>query len=291
MPVVEVNGIPLYYELSGKGEDTIVFIMGLGMPGFMWEPQVMYFSKNYRVLIFDNRGVGKSGKPVGPYTTEMMADDTAGLMEKLEIERAHIVGMSMGGMIAQWMGIKYPKKTKSLVLAVTYAIADERVARHVREGAKLFGIEDGKSVRDLFFSSLRDVEWTEEMFKKIVEFLIPLLLSQQFIESRKDDLKNWMKKMFENPPTLNSFISQVMATQTHNTLDKLHTIRVPVLVISGTADKLVPLSCSRDIAQKIEGAHLIELEGAPHGMNFEREEEFNRMVEDFIKKVAKKGYK
>lgn len=286
MPLVEVNGIQIYYELHGRGDETIVFIMGLGMPGFMWEPQVRYFSKNYRVLIFDNRGIGRSGKPPGPYTTEMMADDTKGLMDKLGIERAHIVGISMGGMIAQWMGIKYPDRVSSLVLAVTYAKADEKVAEHVKEGAKLLGIGGEGRIADTFLSAMSIGEWNEETFLKISDFLIPLTLSKKFIDEHRSDLKDWMTKMLENPPTLNSFISQVMATQTHDTLDKLHLIKAPVLVITGTADRLVPPSCSREIANRIKGARLVELEGAPHGINIERDEEFNKIVEDFIKEFS-----
>lgn len=283
MAFAKLDNINLYYEEKGEG-DAILFIMGLGMPGFAWEPQVEYFSRKYRSIIFDNRGVGKSDKPPGPYTTRQMAEDAFELLNYLGIKSAHIVGISMGGMIAQQMTLNYPDMVKSATFCATYAKPDENVRKHVQEGAEKLGIslkfEDLSSVFPLL-SQMND----SDTIKRLVDFLLPLTLSRGFIEKSRDMLDGWLKRMMENPPTINSFISQVIATQTHDTLDELKNINCPVLVLTGTEDLLVPPVCSKIISQNISKAKLLEIPGGPHGINIECAEEFNSAVEDFINSV------
>lgn len=96
MPSAKVNGISIDYKVEGQGE-PLVMIMGLGGARSSWRSQTGFFKKYYRTVTFDNRGVGKSDKPAGPYTIRMMADDTIGLMDHLSIEKAHVLGVSMGG--------------------------------------------------------------------------------------------------------------------------------------------------------------------------------------------------
>ncbi|MEX0998454.1 MAG: alpha/beta fold hydrolase, partial [Thermodesulfobacteriota bacterium] len=124
MPYAQVNGVKLYYEVHGEG-DPVILICGLGSQLQSWATQVPIYSKHFKVIVFDNRGSGKSDKPEEKYLTSDMADDTAALMEELGIESAHIVGKSMGGMIAQWLAIKYPKKVQKLVLGCSSASRDE----------------------------------------------------------------------------------------------------------------------------------------------------------------------
>ena len=114
MPTVRVGDINMYYEIHGKGE-PLLLIMGLGSDLTSWIFQIPEFSKKYRVIAFDNRGVGRSDAPDVPYSTAMMADDTTGLLDALGIERAHILGLSMGGFIAQELALKYPQRVKSLI--------------------------------------------------------------------------------------------------------------------------------------------------------------------------------
>src|SRR5512137_1250660 len=107
MPKVKVNGVTLDYEVEGQG-DPLIMIIGLGSDQSNWRLQKGQFNKLFRVITFDNRGAGKSDKPPGPYSIKMMADDTIGLMDYLRIDKAHILGVSMGGMIAQEIAINYP---------------------------------------------------------------------------------------------------------------------------------------------------------------------------------------
>src|SRR6266568_7136982 len=115
MPYVKVNDIHMYYEIHGDGE-PLVLIVGLGTDISEWEGIIRWLAKTYQVLAFDNRGVGRTDKPDTPYSIEMMADDTAGLMQTLGIEQANILGISLGGRIALEMALRHAPSVKKLVL-------------------------------------------------------------------------------------------------------------------------------------------------------------------------------
>jgi 3-oxoadipate enol-lactonase len=112
MPKVKANGIEIYYETTGSGK-TLVLISGLGYPLWQWHKMVPYLAKHFQVITLDNRGVGQSDKPAGPYSAQMLAADTAGLLDALGIERAAIMGHSMGGFIAQAIALDFPRKSAS----------------------------------------------------------------------------------------------------------------------------------------------------------------------------------
>lgn len=118
MPIAKIDNINIYYEIHGKG-DPLVLIMGFSQDISEWEKTIVKLSEKYRVLAFDNRGAGRSDKPDIPYTIEIMADDTAKLMEAIGIMRADILGISMGGRIALALALQHPGKVKGLVLAST----------------------------------------------------------------------------------------------------------------------------------------------------------------------------
>lgn len=120
MPTVTVNDITMYYELHGEGE-PLVLIAGLGLDLSEWGSIVPWLAQRYRVLAFDNRGAGRTDKPDSPYSIEMMASDTAGLMQALGVQRAHVVGISMGGRIALALALKHPELVNKLVLVSTSA--------------------------------------------------------------------------------------------------------------------------------------------------------------------------
>ena len=118
MPKVKVNGIDIYYEEHGSGE-PVVMIGGLGADTTLWSKQVPAFSERFRVVVFDNRGSGQSDKPDEPYSIPMFAADTVGLMQALGIERAHVVGASLGGLVAQELVLTHPEMVDRLVLVCT----------------------------------------------------------------------------------------------------------------------------------------------------------------------------
>ena len=129
MPVVEANGIQVYYEERGAG-DPLVMIMGITARGAVWEKHAEYWQQDFRCILPDNRGVGLTDKPAGPYTSAQMADDYAALMQELGIERARVIGCSMGSIIAQQLALRHPARVRSLVLMCTWARCD-RYARDV----------------------------------------------------------------------------------------------------------------------------------------------------------------
>ncbi len=120
MSAIRIGDISMYYEVHGDGE-PLLLINGLGLDSSFWMPQVSVFSQKHRVIVFDNRGVGQTDAPKVSYTTDMMADDTIMLLDHLSIARTNILGFSMGGLIAQKIAIKYPKRVKSMILASTAA--------------------------------------------------------------------------------------------------------------------------------------------------------------------------
>jgi pimeloyl-ACP methyl ester carboxylesterase len=129
MPFVETNGINLFYEECGQG-DPLLLIMGITAPGSVWQRHSEYWSQEFRCIIPDNRGVGRSDKPIDPYTSEQMADDCAGLLSTLGIEKAQVVGCSMGSIIAQQLALRHPRMVRSMVLRCTWARCD-RYSRDV----------------------------------------------------------------------------------------------------------------------------------------------------------------
>jgi 3-oxoadipate enol-lactonase len=126
MPYTQVNDLSMYYEIHDEGDgddnrETLVMILGLGADISEWEAMTGWFAKKYRVLVFDNRGAGRTDKPDMPYTIDMMADDTAGLMQALGIEQANVLGISLGGRIALMLALRHPELVKKLVLVSTSA--------------------------------------------------------------------------------------------------------------------------------------------------------------------------
>ena len=123
MPKVRVGDIELHYVEHGEG-DPLLLVMGFGGDHLAWGLQMPAFAARHRVIAFDNRGVGQTGAPDAPYTTLEMADDAVGLLDALGIERAHVLGVSMGGMIAQELALNHPGRVRTLQLHCTYARPD-----------------------------------------------------------------------------------------------------------------------------------------------------------------------
>jgi len=124
MPTIKVNDINMYYEIHGQGE-PLLLIMGMGADLSVWGDNIQWLAEKYQVIAFDNRGAGRTDKPDIPYSIEMMAEDTIGLMDWLNIKRAHIIGASMGSLIAQRIAAYHSERVKSLILYVSFA----RIAR------------------------------------------------------------------------------------------------------------------------------------------------------------------
>jgi pimeloyl-ACP methyl ester carboxylesterase len=277
MSTARVDSIELYYEEHGAG-DPLLLIMGLAADSRAWLFQLPEFSKRYRTIVFDNRGVGRSTKPVGPYTIHEMADDTAGLLDALRLERVHVVGVSMGGMIAQELVLRHPQRVRSLVLACTYPEPDAYAEQQRR-----------LSVSQLGGSISADGEMTINVTAldpmMFFQHLLPTVFNPEFIMNELPKLMELFSGTLEFGFSLEAILGQVHAVMNHKATDRLHQIAVPTLVITGDADRLVPPANSDILARHIPNARLVKIPGGSHGFNFETPELFNREVLSFLDSV------
>jgi pimeloyl-ACP methyl ester carboxylesterase len=262
MPRVRVGNLELFYREDGQG-DHLVWIPGLALDHRAWALQIPLFSQYFRCLTFDNRDAGQSDRSPGPYMIRTMADDTVGLMNALAISRAHIVGLSMGGAIAQEIAINHPARVRRLVLVSTYTSGDPR-------GAALLNS----------FVQMRGRFTREEYLRAIV----PWLFSYQdcmipgLVES-------FVKKGMEDPHFLPAkvYARQAEAVINHFTEDRLKQIQAPTLIVAGDDDLLTPMRFATTLHQEIPGAKLAVIQGGAHGLIWTRAEEFNDLVLSFLR--------
>jgi pimeloyl-ACP methyl ester carboxylesterase len=265
MPIQKINGIEIYYEIHGKGE-PLVLIMGLRRNAEWWYRQIPHLSKHFKVLVFDNRGAGRTDKPVMDYSIRLFADDTAGLMEALDIKKAHILGVSMGGYIAQELTIHYPERVKSLILGCTSA-GGKRAVLTNPERLKEFTANEGLS--------------PEQILKKDMD----IYFSDAFIAEHREEIAEFIKisLRYYQPP--DAFMRQFNACLRHDTVDLLNQITVPTLIVSGDDDPLVPPENSKILKELIPHAELIFFPGMRHCFFIEEAKKFNQIAINFFKSV------
>jgi len=259
MPLAKVNGISINYTIVGQGE-PLVMIMGFGGDQSAWKRQVSAFKKHYQVIIFDNRGTGRSDKPEGSYSPKLMAEDTIQLMDFLKMDKAHILGVSMGGLIAQEIAINYPGRVLKLILANTWACQDNEdngLTPEMLAAAEL-PFRQG-------FSYLLDAS-VNKFFNRYI--LIPLI-------------KFKMRRIKE--PEITALMGQADGIKGHDSLDRLPLIKPPTLVLTGTKDRVVKPESSTTIAQKIPNAKLVKIKNGSHITCWEKSKIFNKEVLAFLK--------
>lgn len=262
MPKVTVNGITLHYAEVGSG-DPLLLIMGFGGDHLAWGFQVAAFSERYRVISFDNRGAGQSDVPDLPYTTRMMAEDAVGLLDALRIERAHVLGVSMGGMIAQEVALNHPGRVRSLQLHCTYARPD----RYMRALMETWRMVRARATQEEWMRTVALWLFSPRTFQERPEFVEMII---------QTGLAN------PHPFSLTGFLRQGDAVRDHDALDRLPGLTVPTLVSVAEDDTLVPPRFAREVAGAIRGAELRVLDGAGHCYFWERPDVFNAMCLDFI---------
>ena len=278
MSTVTVGGVELYYEEHGNG-DPLLLIMGLAADSRAWMFQLPEFSRRYRTVVFDNRGVGRSAKPPGPYTIHEMADDAAGLLDVLGIARAHVVGVSMGGMIAQELVLRHPERVRGLVLGCTYPEPDADIERQRQFSLSQFG-------GTVTATGEMRIDLTALDPMRFFEHLLPTVFNQSFIDTELAKLLPLFTGALEYGFSLEAILGQVEAVMGHRTTDRLHQITSPTLVITGDADLLIPPGNSDVLARHIPNARLVKVPGGSHGFNLETPAVFNRAVLDFLARVA-----
>jgi pimeloyl-ACP methyl ester carboxylesterase/molybdopterin/thiamine biosynthesis adenylyltransferase len=252
-PKCKTADAEIAYTVEGSGE-ALLFISPLGADSGFWARNAPLLSKNFRVITFDNRGSGRSTGNLDQLSTETMAGDARALLDHLGIEKAHVVGLALGGLVATQLAHLHPERIHSLVLASSYAHADDHlsnVTEHWRQLAQSQGME--------------------ALFDECVGWLF----SDEQLARRIDvnQLKTFYRLTLQQ---VRAFVVQSLAGITHDSRVWLSTIKAPTLILSGTADKLVRPQHAEFLARSLTNSRLLELDGAPHFFHWECADRFNR---------------
>jgi 3-oxoadipate enol-lactonase len=264
VPTLKVGDINIYYEVHGEGE-PLLMIQGYGQYSGHWTTVLSPFSKQYRVIIFDNRGTGRSDKPEMPYTMQMMASDVKGLLDALGIDKANVFGVSMGGMIAQEFALDYPEKVINLVLGCTQC------------GGKQTILPSEEALVFLFSPEIAKLP-AEERARQTT----PWLWTKEFIDKHPEAVDMYIDITAKYPTPAQGFSAQAQAIVHHDTCDRLPQIKVPTLVIAGDADRIIPHENSKIIASRVPGAELVIIPNAGHG--FTESPDAVKAILDFLKR-------
>jgi len=266
VPTVRLNDLTVNYSLEGDGAETLVLVNGLADDLESWGFQMPdLLEAGLRVLRFDNRGIGATDRPAGPYTARQLADDTKALVDHLELDRFHLLGVSMGGMIAQEYALAYQQDLASLTLACTYAAPGPFCSRMFAlwaDMARQMGVP----------AVMRDVTlWA---------FTVP------FFSDRPDEAAEFETAMAGLDQSLEAYLAQLNVIQTHDTTQRLAGIGVPTLVLAGEEDILIPVRLSRSLHDAIPGARWATVPGG-HACLWESPGPFNQTVVEFVREHAK----
>jgi pimeloyl-ACP methyl ester carboxylesterase len=277
---VETNGIELAYTEHGEGE-PLVLIMGLGADGSAWAPHVEAYAKRYRCIAVDNRGVGASDKPPGSSTTAEMADDYAGLIRALDLGRVRVVGISMGGAIAQELALRHPDLVERLVLVATWARFDAYARDVIAHFARVRAESPVEFMR-LMQLWLWAPVYVDEHFAELVEArqLLQLWLwPPGYVNQNRAAVREVQALAVVDifQPQF-AFEAQCHACITHDSLDRLGAIQVPTLVTAGGRDILIRPEFSEELQARVPGAELKIFDGCGHVHHWEKLDEFNRLT-------------
>ncbi len=257
MPTARVNGIALHYETAGQGE-PLLLLHGLGSRGEDWAFQFPAYAERFQVIAPDARGHGRSEKPPGPYSVPMMAADVLGLLDSLGVAPAHVVGLSMGGMIAFQMAVDHPERVRSLTIVNS---GPALVARSFGDWLRL---RQRLLLAQLFGPALTGVFLSKRLFPKPDQ----AAMRDRFIEL-------WAMN------DRDAYLASLRALVGWSVLDRVGAIRCPVLVIAGDRDYL-PLEAKRQYTDMISGARLVVIEDSGHATPVDQAEQFNACVLRFL---------
>jgi pimeloyl-ACP methyl ester carboxylesterase len=262
MPTLRINDINAYHEIHGEGP-PLLLIYGLAGRGRGFCYQIPELSNHFRTIVFDNRGVGESDQPEGPYSIAQMADDAAALLDALGIESAHVFGISMGGMIAQEFALRHPERLQRLALGCTHS-----------------GVSH----------CTPSPPWVTEIFKslpgkpreQVVRECIPFNFSPHTREHRPGLIEDFIPTMRDNLQPAYAYLLQLKAVYAFDAFDRLPLIAAPTLVLTGSDDVLIPPANSRQLADRIPNTELVEFGQAGHLFFVEQADDVNRELIRFF---------
>ena len=269
----QIGDVKLCYEILGKEDGhPILLIHGFGVKKEVWMAQVGDLSQHFKVIRFDNRGSGKSSRPSGT-NMDIFTDDVKNLLDYLQIEKTHVIGWSLGGMIALNFILKYPEKVDKLVLICTVPGYPTEEAPEIYKKMRLYELEIGpekafwETARANYYSTYR-----REMEKDPKKKYFGIWSAEDFI-----------KFLSLDPSTPQDIINQAEALKTHNTFDRLKEINNQTLLIAASHDRLTPQVTMEEMHQQIPNSSLTVIEKSGHYAPMTRTPEVNKAIIEFLK--------
>lgn len=267
MPFCQCQEIDVYYETNGEGQ-PLILVSGLSGGSWSWYEQVPFFKNYFRTITFDNRGAGRSSMPAGPYSIKQLAKDALCLLDHLAIDKTFLVGLSMGGMIAQELVLLAPDRIQAVVLGCTHCGGDLR-------------IPPSPEVLETFMNN------AGLSHEQIVDKNLPFFFSESCRNNRPQVINAYRKVQLETPlQPDHAFHAQLQAIGTFSCCDRLSQIQAPTLIITGSDDVLVPAGNARTLAERIPHAELVEIPGAGHAIHAECREQLNELSLAFFKRYV-----
>jgi 3-oxoadipate enol-lactonase len=260
MSVAESTGVRIAWEAVGTGP-PVLLIHGLGYARWGWEPVVGPLAERFRVVTFDNRGIGESDVPPGPYSAAELAADTVAVLNAVEVDRAHVVGTSLGGMVAQELALSFPERVDKLVLACTTpggpsaAPMPERTVSLIAEATTLA---------------------PELALRRFVENALATDAPDELVE-------RIFRLRLEHPPDPAGWQAQAAAAATFDVFDRVGEIRAPTLILHGTDDGVVDVRNASLLAERIPAARVELFAGGGHLFFWEQPERFVELVTEFLR--------
>lgn len=278
MSSININGAEIYYQDHGKGF-PVVFSHGLGSDHTMWINQIEAFKKQYRVIVWDVRGHGKSEVTENGYSIGNFVTDLNLLMKHLEIDRAHIVGLSMGGWISWSFALTHPEKTAGLVLS-------DSAGYHVGMSQKMH-----EQAKNMFTASAQVAE--KHGRAKMVDVTLSLMFSEKFIQNNPEIIKIVAQRISEDrgigyARAIMGAFKDYWGEPDKSVTESLGKIKAETLVIAGDEDKLTPLPTQKGLSAAIPGSRLEIITGSGHVPPIEKPDIWNGLVLEFLEKIDHK---
>jgi len=259
MAFVENHGARIYWDEQGHGE-PVLLIMGLAYPSQMWYRTRPLLALSYRTLALDNRGIGQSDVPPGPYSISLMASDAAAVVDAAGIESAHVLGVSMGGMIAQELALQYPARVRSLILGCT-AAGGPTAVRAEPEAIQMLMTREKMSP------------------EQAADAAVPFIYDPATPRERIDEDIAIRRPWFPRPEAYAAQLQGILGWEAYSRLGQ---IVAPTLIIHGESDRLIPPGNAILIAERIPGAKLVMIQRASHLFFTDQPEVANRAIMDFL---------
>ena len=267
MPFVNSGGVNIYFDLKGTGT-PILLCNGWGGSSDSWSREMItLLAEKHTVVLVDNRGTGRSGKPEEPYTMEQMSGDSSSALDEVALGPAHVLGFSMGGYIAQALAIYHPEKVRSLILCATTPGAINRIPYTHDVALELAKVSDDGLPK-----------------KERVETMVRLLYPESYVEPRLEQLIS-EESYDANPTPVYALRNQSSATSSFDAYDRLPQVNVHALILTGDSDRLIPPENSQLLASRLPNAELHLLPGLGHGFLKQETAGSMKLILDFIYRV------